>query len=80
MRHAERFSLTGQVALVLGGSSGIGRQIALGLHDAGAVGHRPRGPHGRQSGLKEVNAQPLVAMEGATAERTLRRRDQPMRN
>ena len=37
MHHAERFSLTGQVALVLGGSSGIGRQIALGLHDAGAI-------------------------------------------
>jgi NAD(P)-dependent dehydrogenase (short-subunit alcohol dehydrogenase family) len=37
MNHAERFSLNGQVALVLGGSSGIGRQIALGFHDAGAV-------------------------------------------
>ena len=37
MNHAERFSLRGQVALVLGGSSGIGRQIALGFHDAGAV-------------------------------------------
>jgi len=37
MKHSERFSLTGQVALVLGGSSGIGRQIGLGLHDAGAV-------------------------------------------
>jgi NAD(P)-dependent dehydrogenase (short-subunit alcohol dehydrogenase family) len=37
MKHSERFSLAGQVALVLGGSSGIGRQIALGLHDAGAV-------------------------------------------
>jgi hypothetical protein len=32
MRNAGRFSLTGQVALVLGGSSGTGRQIALGLH------------------------------------------------
>ena len=37
MKHAERFSLEGQIALVLGGSSGIGRQIALGLHGAGAV-------------------------------------------
>jgi NAD(P)-dependent dehydrogenase (short-subunit alcohol dehydrogenase family) len=37
MKHSERFSLAGQVALVLGGSSGIGRQIALGFHDAGAI-------------------------------------------
>src|ERR1700726_362021 len=37
MNHSERFSLKGQVALVLGGSSGIGRQIALGFHDAGAI-------------------------------------------
>jgi NAD(P)-dependent dehydrogenase (short-subunit alcohol dehydrogenase family) len=37
MNHAERFSLAGQVALILGGSSGIGRQIALGFHDAGAT-------------------------------------------
>jgi NAD(P)-dependent dehydrogenase (short-subunit alcohol dehydrogenase family) len=37
MKHAEQFSLHGQVALVLGGSSGIGRQIALGFHDAGAT-------------------------------------------
>ena len=62
MRHAERFSLTGQVALVLGGSSGIGRQIALGLHDAGAVVV----PVGRTAAkVAEVNAA-LVAM-GATA-------------
>jgi NAD(P)-dependent dehydrogenase (short-subunit alcohol dehydrogenase family) len=37
MKHSERFSLEGQVALVLGGSSGIGRSIALGFHDAGAT-------------------------------------------
>ena len=36
MQHSERFSLAGQVALVLGGSSGIGREIGLGLQDAGA--------------------------------------------
>jgi NAD(P)-dependent dehydrogenase (short-subunit alcohol dehydrogenase family) len=35
--HAARFSLAGQVALALGGSSGIGREIALAWHDAGAV-------------------------------------------
>jgi NAD(P)-dependent dehydrogenase (short-subunit alcohol dehydrogenase family) len=35
--NAERFSLTGKVALVIGGSSGIGRQIALGYQEAGAL-------------------------------------------
>ena len=37
MKHSERFSLTGQVALVLGGSSGIGAPDRAGLHDAGAI-------------------------------------------
>ena len=30
------FSLTGKTALVIGGSSGIGRDIALGFRQAGA--------------------------------------------
>lgn len=42
---ASRFSLAGRVALVIGGSSGIGRQIALGFGAAGAkaipVGRKP---------------------------------------
>ena len=33
----DRFSIGGQVALTLGGTSGIGRQIALGFADAGAT-------------------------------------------
>lgn len=33
----ERFSLAGKVALVIGGTSGIGRQIALGYAGAGAT-------------------------------------------
>jgi NAD(P)-dependent dehydrogenase (short-subunit alcohol dehydrogenase family) len=37
MKHANRFNLTGKTALVLGGSSGIGRQIALGFNGAGAI-------------------------------------------
>ena len=36
MNHAERFSLKDKVALVIGGSSGIGRAIAMGYQDAGA--------------------------------------------
>lgn len=35
--HLERFSLQGQVALVIGGTSGIGLAIAGGLRDAGAM-------------------------------------------
>lgn len=36
MSAAERFSLAGKTALVIGGSSGIGRAIALGYQEAGA--------------------------------------------
>lgn len=62
MNHSERFSLRGQVALVLGGSSGIGRQIALGFHDAGAIVV----PVGRTaSKVAEVDA--ALAARGATA-------------
>lgn len=37
VKHADRFSLQGKIALILGGSSGIGREIALAFHDAGAA-------------------------------------------
>ena len=37
MNQPDRFSLAGKVALVLGGSSGIGREIALGFHTSGAT-------------------------------------------
>lgn len=39
MRHEESFSLKGRTALVIGGGSGIGRAIALGLARAGAHTH-----------------------------------------
>ena len=35
--HLERFSLQGKIALVVGGTSGIGLAIATGMRDAGAV-------------------------------------------
>jgi NAD(P)-dependent dehydrogenase (short-subunit alcohol dehydrogenase family) len=34
--NSERFSLAGKIAIVIGGSSGIGREIALGFQEAGA--------------------------------------------
>ena len=43
--HSARFSLAGQAALVIGGTSGIGLEIAIGLHQAGArVGIVGRSP------------------------------------
>lgn len=45
MTHEERFTLQGRQALVIGGGSGIGRAIAVGLAEAGAnvhvAGRRP---------------------------------------
>jgi NAD(P)-dependent dehydrogenase (short-subunit alcohol dehydrogenase family) len=62
MTTSERFSLAGQVALVLGGSSGIGRQIALGFHESGATVL----PVGRTAAkVAEVDA--ALAAKGATA-------------
>ena len=62
MKHSERFSLAGQVALVLGGSSGIGRQIALGFHDAGATVV----PVGKTAS-KVIEVDAALAAKGATA-------------
>jgi NAD(P)-dependent dehydrogenase (short-subunit alcohol dehydrogenase family) len=62
MKNAGLFSLDGQVALVLGGSSGIGRAIALGLHDAGAIVV----PVGKtEAKVREVET--ALATQGATA-------------
>jgi NAD(P)-dependent dehydrogenase (short-subunit alcohol dehydrogenase family) len=62
MKHSERFSLNGQVALVLGGSSGIGRQIALSFHDAGAIVV----PVGKTA-AKVAEVEAALAVRGATA-------------
>ncbi|MBW0003064.1 MAG: SDR family oxidoreductase [Hyphomicrobiales bacterium] len=58
--HADRFSLQNKVALILGGSSGIGREIAFAFHAAGAVVV----PVGKTSSkIAEVNA--ALAARGA---------------
>jgi NAD(P)-dependent dehydrogenase (short-subunit alcohol dehydrogenase family) len=62
MKHSERFSLEGKVALVLGGSSGIGRQIALGFHDAGATVV----PVGKTA-AKVAEVEAALTAQGATA-------------
>jgi len=62
MNPVERFSLADKVAVVLGGSSGIGREIALGFRDAGAIVV----PVGKTaSKLEEVEAS-LAAKGGRT--------------
>ena len=62
MKNAGLFSLDGQVALVLGGSSGIGAPIALGLHDAGAIVV----PVGKTA-AKVAEVETALATHGATA-------------
>ncbi|MBV9523123.1 MAG: SDR family oxidoreductase [Alphaproteobacteria bacterium] len=61
MTAADRFSLSGKTALVIGGSSGIGRQIALGFHAAGARVL----PVGRTPG-KIAEVETALAAAGAT--------------
>ena len=57
MAVAERFSLDGQVALTIGGTSGIGREIALGFSDAGAtIVTVSRTPEKVERTVKEIEA------------------------
>jgi NAD(P)-dependent dehydrogenase (short-subunit alcohol dehydrogenase family) len=60
--HSARFSLEGQAALVIGGTSGIGLEIAIGLHQAGArvaiVGRSPAKLAAAVQRLKEAGATP----------------------
>jgi NAD(P)-dependent dehydrogenase (short-subunit alcohol dehydrogenase family) len=60
--HAERFSLEGQTALIIGGTSGIGLEIAVGLHQAGArvaiVGRTPSKLADAVQRLKDAGAAP----------------------
>jgi 2-deoxy-D-gluconate 3-dehydrogenase len=57
---AHRFSLEGKVALVTGGNAGLGRSMALALHDAGARvaigGRRPQRNAVVQAELGEAGA------------------------
>lgn len=61
--HTQRFSLAGRGALVLGGTSGIGLHIAVGLHEAGArvavVGRSPDKLNQALATLKSAGAAPL---------------------
>lgn len=60
--HDARFSLAGRSALVLGGTSGIGLHIAVGLHEAGArvvvVGRTPAKVDEAVAALKRAGATP----------------------
>ena len=62
--HAARFSLEGQTALIIGGTSGIGLEIAVGLHQAGArvaiVGRSPEKLAAAAQRLKDEGASPLA--------------------
>src|SRR5260221_7360207 len=62
MNQADRFSLAGKVALVLGGSSGIGREIALGFHGWGATVVRVG-----KTAAKVAEVERALAAQGATA-------------
>jgi NAD(P)-dependent dehydrogenase (short-subunit alcohol dehydrogenase family) len=60
--HSARFSLEGQSALIIGGTSGIGLEIAIGLHQAGArvgvVGRSPVKLAAAVQRLKDAGATP----------------------
>ena len=70
MTHAERFSLKNKVALVIGGSSGIGREIALGYQEAGArvvvLGKTPRKVDEVEDLLRKADPQAMGYAEDVT--------------
>ena len=70
MTHAERFSLKNKVALVIGGSSGIGREIALGYQQAGArvvvLGKTPRKVDEVEDLLRKADPQAIGYAEDVT--------------
>lgn len=75
MRHvtSSLFALTGRVAVVVGGSSGIGRTLALGLADAGAdvVAAARREAHVREVAAEiESRGRRTLRMTADVADRT----------